>query len=541
MFRTTLILLGLLGALLLPTRPLGACTSILVTRTASATGSPMISYSCDGEFHPRLGLLPAADYPAGAWYEIRGWDGVKGRIPQVPHTWKVVGLMNEHQLSLGETTFGGREELMNPEGYFDYYPLMLVTLQRARNAREAIDVFTSLAERWGYCGEGESITIADTREVWLLEIVGTGKGGKPAWVALRIPDGMVCATANRSRIHTFPLNDPENCRYSANVITHAEKMGYYQKSSGKPFSFSEAYNPPSTEQIRYSDRRIWSLWRRLCPSADFSPEFSNGFGQGTPYPLWIKPDKKVGVRDVIALHRDHYEGTPFDMTRDLVAGPFGSPDRWRPMKWTSNGKQYLWERPIATQQSAFVSVSQARADLPAAIGGVVWYGVDAPDANFFVPIYTGVEDLPPSYTRGDLRQYTPDSAWWVVNFVANYANLRYSHMIQDIRTCQKELEDLAFGAQDAMETAFVTLLKTRGEAFARHFLTRYCTTHAESCVARWRTLGEELITRYNDGFIQDEKHRPHETGYPQSWLDETARQEGKRRQGGTEKEQDREL
>jgi dipeptidase len=539
--KQTIAMLALLFFVMTQVPRIEACTSILVSKKASKDGAPLISYSCDGEFHPRLTMIPAADHEPGTMYEILGWGPPKGKIPQVPHTYKVLGLMNEHQLALGETTFGGREELMNPDGLFDYYPLMLITLQRARTAREALKVMADLVEQHGYCGEGESISIADTEEAWLLEIAGTGKGGKGAvWVALRVPEGMVGATANMARIHGFPLNDPENCLYSRNVIDFAVEKGYYNPKSGKPFSFSEAYNPPTEEQIRYSDRRVWSIFRRLAPSQNLSPEYANGQFKGKPYPLFIKPDAAVDVRTVIAMHRDHYEGTEFDMTKDLVSGPFGAPDRWRPMKWEVDGKKYVWERPIATQQAGFVYVSEARPHLPKEIGGIVWYGIDNPFTNFFIPLYTGISDLPPSYTRGQLNRFSRDSAWWVVNFVANYANLRYSHMIKEIQSRQKEIEDMAFGSREVMEKATLDLLKTSPD-FATAFLTRYCIDSAEMNVERWRQLGDSLITRYNDGYIQNEKGRPQEAGYPQTWLGETVKKEGKRRSVKSEKEKDKEL
>jgi dipeptidase len=499
-------------------QPLQACTSILVTKGASNDGSTMISYSCDGEFHPRIRMRPAADHKPGSMVEVFDWHGVKGKIPQVAHTYKVVGLMNEHQLAIGETTFGGRPELVNPDAMFHYYPLMLFALQRAKTAREAIAVMTTLVEKYGYASEGESISIADKEEVWLFEIVGTGKGGKGAvWVAVRIPDGMVCAHANMSRIREFPLDDPENVRYSKNVISFAIEKGYYNAKDGKPFSFSHAYNPPTEEQVRYSARRVWSIFRRAAPSHNFSPGYSSYKKNTKPYPLYIKPDRKLSVRDVIALHRDHYEGTEFDMTKDLTAGPFGAPDRWRPLKWQVGGKKYAWERPISTQQAGFVHVSQSRSHVPDQIGGVYWYGLDNPYTNFFVPLYTSINQLPGSYTTGTLRQFSRDSAWWAFNFVANYANLRWSYMIKDIQKVQKEIEDLEFKLQIAVEATAFELLK-KNPQLVEDYLTNYCVVNAESNIKKWWRLADFLVTKYNDGYIQDEKGRPREIGYPEEWL-----------------------
>ncbi len=519
-----------------------ACTSILVSKGASKSNVPLISYSCDGEFHPHLSIIPAAEHQPGDMYEVRGWGGPKGSIPEVAHTYRVVHLMNEHQLAMGETTFGGREELINPDGMFDYYPLMIITLQRAKDAREAIRVMTGLVEKYGYCGEGESISIADTEEAWLFEISGTGPGGNGAvWVAMKVPDGKISATANMSRIHGFPLDDPENCIYSSNVISFAIQKGYYDPESGGDFSFSRASNPQTEEQIRFSDRRIWSIYSRLAPSMGFSPEYSNGLDEGSPYPLFVTPDERVGVRDVIAMHRCHYEGTEYDMTKVLVSGPFGSPDRIRPLKWEYEGRKYAWERPIATQQAAFVYVSEARPHLPVELGGIVWYGIDNPYTNFFIPIYTGIKELPPSYTRGSLKSYSQDSAWWVVNFVANYANLRYSDMIREITALQKEMEDMAFGIQEVIEKAAMELYKNNSPEFAAEFLTRYCIDSAEMKVERWRQLGNRLITKYNDGYIQNGSGRPEESGYPEDMLKETIEKEGSRRILSAEKEIDREL
>ncbi len=517
------------------------CTSILVSKGASKKGAPMISYSCDGEFHPHLRITPAAKYKPGEMVEIRGWRGVLGKIPQVPETYKVIGLMNEYQLAIGETTFGGRKELISNKGVFHYYPLMRIALQRAKTAREAIKVMTTLVEKHGYRSEGESISIADKHEAWLMEIVGPGKDGIGAiWVAIKIPDGMVSATANMSRIHEFPLNDPENVLYSENVISYAVEHGYYDPEKDGAFSFSKAYNPPTEEQIRYSARRVWSVFRRISPSKKISPEYSNGNTKLKPFDLYIKPDTKLDVRDVIALHRDHYENTKFDMTKDLVSGPFESPDRWRPMKWKVDGKLYAWERPIATQQAGFVYVSESREYVPDEIGGVVWYGMDNPYTNVFVPIYTSVNELPRSYTIGSLKQYTRDSAWWAFNFVANYANLRYSYMIKDIQKVQKEIEDLEFDLQPAIEHTAEYLLRTNKE-LVDDYLTKYSVENAETIVKKWVALGDFLITKYNDGYIQDEKNRPQEIGYPDKWLKKEAKEKRKQHKLTETRDGDKEL
>jgi len=496
-----------------------SCTSIIVTKGASKNGAVIISYSCDGEFHPHLRYYPAADYGENDSIEISNWNGKVAKIPQVRHTYKVVGLMNEHQLAIGETTFDGRKELQNKEGLFHYYRLMILALQRAKTAREAIKVMTDLVEKYGYASTGESFSIADKNEAWIMEMIGKGPGEKGAiWVAIKVPDGMVCAHANMSRIGEFPLNDPENCMYSKDVIDFAIKKGYYNPKTDGPFNFSKVYNPPTEEQTRYSLRRIWSIFRRVAPSKKFSPDYSSFKKGAKPYPLFIKPDKKLSVQDVIALHRDHYEGTEFDMTKNLTAGPFGAPDRFRPIKWKVDNKKYSWERPIATQQAAFVFVSESRDYIPDEIGGVFWYGPDNPYTNFFVPLYTSITDIPHSYTVGTLAKYSEKSAWWVINFVANYANIRWSYMIKDIQKVQKEIEDLEFQLQPAIEESAKYLLKQNKKDLVSKFLTKYCIDNAEMSVEKWRQLANLLITKYNDGYIQEKPGRPKSVGYPEEWL-----------------------
>jgi dipeptidase len=495
------------------------CTSILVTKGASADGSVIITYSCDGEFLPRLRLFPAGNHGPGEKIEIMGFQGKLGEIPQVAHTYRVVGLMNEFQVAIGETTFDGRLDLVNPDGLLPYWELMVITLQRAKTAREAIKVMTDLVDAYGYASSGESFSIGDKEEAWILEMIGTGKGGQGAvWVAQKIPDGMICAHANMSRIGEFPLNDPENYLYSKNVISLAVDKGFYNPKNG-PFNFSLAYNPPTEQQVRYSARRVWSIFRRAAPSSNLSPDFSSSVKNAKLYPLWIKPDTKLSVRDVMALHRDHYEGTVFDLTKDLSAGPFGAPDRWRPITWEVDGKAYSWERPISTQQVGFVFVSQSRSAVPDSVGGVFWYGMDNPYTNFFIPLYTTITELPEAYTKGSLRSFSRDSAWWTFNFVANYANLRYSDMIVDIQKAQKEIEDLEFDLQPIIEQSALNLLSSNPQMIPV-FVTRYCVSNAQMNLDRWWKLAEFLITKYNDGYVQDEKGRPRELGYPEKWLRE---------------------
>ncbi len=501
-----------------------ACTSILVTKGASVDGSVMITYACDGEFHPRLRVRPAKDHAPGSVYEIKTWGGkVLGTIPQVPHTYRVVGLMNEHQLAIGETTFDGRKELQNKDGLLHYWELMILALERAKTAREAIEVITGLVEEHGYRSTGESFSIADTEEAWILEMIGPGPGGEGAhWVALRVPDGMVSVHANKARIGEFPLDDPENCLYSKNVIEFAIERGYYDPNSGEPFRYNDAYHPASVQTIRYTETRVWSVLRRVAPGLELDERTHRGEPGGTPYPLWVKPEKKLAVADVMALMRDHYEGTAYDMTKGVDAGDFGTPNRWRPMNFEVDGKRYTWERPISTQQTGFSFVSQSRGHLPNPVGGVYWYGVDDTYTSVYVPLYAGITAAPPAYAQGSLQRFSWDSAWWVFNFVANFANLKYSYMAPEILAAQQEIEGHFLALQPEIE-ATAARIHARDPELAQRFLTDYSVLHAEDVVRKWRALGEALMTKYNDGYVKDENGRPTEVGYPEAWLREVLR------------------
>ena len=515
---TLLLLPALVAGTALP------CTNILVTKGASADGSVIVSYSVDGEFHPLLRHTPAADHAEGEFFEVKGRDGVvRLRIPQPPHTYAVTGIMNEHQLAIGETTFDGREELENPDGGLNYWTLMQLALQRARTAREAITVIAALLDEFGYRSTGESLSIADPAEAWIMEMIGPGKGGKGAlWVAVRVPDGMVAAHANKARIGTFPLDDPDNCRYAPNVIDFAVARGYWDPQSGTPFRFCDAYCPATAQKLRYTETRVWSIFRRAAPSLALPIDYSRGTPGARPYPLWIRADRKLSVQDVIALMRDHYEGTPVDMTTGVDAGPFGSPLRNRPMAFKLDGKDYTWERPISTQQTGCTHVAQLRGALPAAVGGVLWYGVDDTSTSCFFPLYAGGDAVPPSFARGSLQAFSWDSAWWVFNLTANFAQLRFSSMAADIRAVQLELEGNFFALQPAIEKTALELLASDPER-ARRFLADYGVSAGEQVVRRWKELAEALFAKYNDGYVKDDKGRPQEPGYPEAWLREVVR------------------
>jgi len=495
-----------------------ACTSILVSKGASKDGSVMITYACDAEFVSRMRYIPAQDHKPDEYIEIRKRNGKIYKIKQVPHTYAVVGNINEHQVAIGETTTGGRRELRNPDGALGYGKLMELMLQRARTAREGIKIIADLVEEYGYDGPMEAFSIADPEEAWLMEMTGPGPGVKGAiWVALRIPDGYVSCHANLSRIGEIPFDDKENCMYSENVKSFAIEKGYYDPTSGKPFRFNEAYCPPTPSSLHSCATRVWSILRRCALSLNLSPDYHRAVKGAKPYPLWVKPDKKLSLQDVMSLVRDHYEGTEFDMTKGVDAGPFKSPYRWRPLIWELDGQKYIWERPVSTQQTAYSFISQSRSWLPDPIGGVNWQGVDDAYTTCFVPFYCSVTEITKVYQTGDLQKFSWDSAWWVFNFVANYANLKYSYMIKDIQKVQKELEDMAISSQPAIEKAALELYKTNPELM-KQFLTNYCNSHAEYVIKRWIKLGESLITKYNDGYVKDENGRPRSVGYPESWL-----------------------
>ena len=499
------------------------CTNLLVTKGASADGSAFLVYTNDGEWLYQLTNKAAADHQPGDSLEFPGGkNGKPGKIHQVPHTFAVIGFqMNEHQLAVGETTFTGREELWNHSKYLQYWHLMSLALERAKTAREAILVITSLVEQYGYGSEGESFSLVDPNEAWILEMVGTGDGGEGAvWVAVKIPDGNISAHANMARIGEFPLDDPENCMYSQNVISFAIEKDYYKPESGEPFRFNEVYNPPSPDRLKYCESRVWSLFRRAAPSLNLSADYCRGFEGAKRYPLWIKPDQKIALTDVMSLVRDHYEGTPFDMTQGLDAGPFGSPNRWRPLSWEDENKEkYSWERPVSSINTAFSYIGQMRSWLPDEVGGVCWFGVDDTYFTCWVPIYVGNTSIPEPFTKGDINKYSRDAMWWAFNFVSNFANLKYSYMIKDIQKVQSELESRMIGEQDSITKLVLDIPKNE----RIEMLTAYSAKWGEKVHQSWLELGEMLITKYNDGYVKDEKGAIHEVGYPDAWKNEMNR------------------
>lgn len=521
MRRGIAVVVGLSTLLALAPRPAGACTNLIITKGASADGSTFISYAADShELYGELYLQPGGVFPAGAMRDVVDWDTGKflGRIPQAPRTYWRVGNINEHQVAIGETTFGGREELAKPEkkAVVDYGSLMYIALERAKTAREAIKVMTDLATEYGYASEGESFSVADPNEAWILEMIGKGEDGLGAlWVAQRIPDGAISGHANQSRIRRFPLHDPANCLYAPDVISFARAKGWFSGQDEK-FSFADTYAPADFGSLRFCEARVWSMFRRAAPSA--SLPFDAAKGVPAPLPLWIKPDKKLTLADAMALMRDHFEGTPLDMTKDVGAGPFACPYRWRPMEWEVDGKKYVHERAISTQQTGFSFIAQMRSTLPDPIGGVLWFGVDDTYSTVWTPMYCGIREVPKPFAVGvaDLNHFSWDSMFWTFNWVANYAYSRYSDMIVDIQQVQRELEGRFIAEQPEIDAAALALYN-QAPALARDYLTRYSVAQGEIVHKRWRKLGEDLLVKYMDGNVKDSQGNVTHPPYPESW------------------------
>ena len=478
-----------------------ACTNLIVGKAASTDGSVIVSYSADsfGMFG-HLYHSPAATHEQGEMLDIYDWDTAKylGQIKQVPKTYNVIGNINEFQVTIGETTFGGRPELADSTGIIDYGSLIYIALQRASTAREAIQVMTELVKEYGYYSEGESFTVADPNEAWILEMIGKGPGVRGAvWVAVRIPDDCIAAHANQSRIHKFDMDDKENCMYSPDVIYFAREKGYFN-GMNKDFSFADAYNPLDFGGLRYCEARVWSFYRRHNAEMDKYLSYIKGESD-EPMPLYIKPAHKVSVQDVQQDMRDHYEGTPLDMTKDLGAGAYNSPYRPSPLSFKVDGQEYFNERPISTQQSAFTFVSQMRANLPNAIGGVLWFGMDDANMIAYTPVYCCSTEVPSCYAKdvADGVTFSWESAFWVCNWVSNMIYPRYGLMIDDLREVQKHTESGFFTAQKEIESNALEMYK-ESPAKAKEYLTKYTVRTAQNMLDGWKKLGEFLIVKYND-------------------------------------------
>lgn len=507
-----------------------ACTNFLAGKKATTDGSTLISYAADSYFlYGALYHFPAAAHPAGALMDIYEWDTGKylGKIKQVEKTYSVIGNMNEHQVAIGETTFGGREELVDTTGIIDYGSLIYITLQRAKTAREAITIMTGLVAEYGYYSSGESFSIADPNEVWIMEMIGKGPGNKGAvWVAQRIPDDCVSGHANQARITTFPMNDKENCLYAPDVIDFARAKGYFT-GKDKEFSFSDTYAPLDYSALRICEARVWSFFRQVDPSMEKYISYVKGETKQR-MPLWIKPAFKVDAQKFTSYMRNQYEGTEFDMTKGVCALPFGSKLRHSPLSFKVDGVEYMHERPVATQQTGFVFVAQMRSWLPDYIGGILWFGVDDAASNIFVPMYCGINSIPECYNEknGNLLEYSPTSAFWIYNQVANFAYGKYSFMMQDIKKVQMAWESDFAKLVPAIDKAAQNLSETD----ARNLLTTFSISQAENSTAAWKKLGEYLLVKYMDGnikkeqdgkFLQNEFHIPPgiiRAGYPEEIL-----------------------
>lgn len=502
-----------------------ACTNLIVTKGASSDSATYLVYLNDGEWLYHLDKTPAMDHNPQDSLVYRSMSGKEFKIHQVKHTYGIIGfLMNEHQLAIGETTFLGREELWDKDQPLKYWELMHLALLRAKTAREAIEVITSLVETYGYGSEGESFSIADPNEGWLLEMIGTGGNGNAVWVARKVPDGYITAHANHARIGEFLLDDPENCLYSENIISLAIEKGIYNPEEGIPFRFNDVYDPPSASHLKYTEARVWSIFSKAAPSQNFSSDYHRNKNNAKPYPLFIKPDNKISLKDVFSLIRDHYEDTDFDMRKDLSAGASGNPNRPRPLEWEVDSKKYSWERPISTYNTAFSYVAQLRNYLPNEIGGVCWFAVDDTYTNCYFPIYASVTEISEPFTKGDINHYSTESAWWVFNFAANFAMIRYNDMVIDIREVQTYYEDKFINQQAAVEKAAMKL----DYDDRLTFLTNYSAQTGQQIHNAWVRLGNHLVTKYNDGYIKDSSNRIRSKGYSDEWLKKVVELEGER-------------
>ncbi len=498
--------------------PSKACSDLIVGKKASTDGSVIISYAADSHtLYGELYHYAPGKYPVGTMRPIIEWDTNKplGFIPQASQTYSVIGNINEHQVAITESTWGGRKELVDEKGMIDYGSLIYIGLQRSKTAREAIKVMTDLVRDYGYHSSGESFTIADKNEVWILEMIGKGPGKKGAvWVAIRIPDNAISGHANQARIQQIPFNDKENCMYEKDVVNLAREKGYF-KGNDKDFSFQAAYNPYTSGGLRGCEARVWSFFREFSKDMDKYLPLVKGDVTQKPMPLYIVPDRKVSVADVRKAMRNHYEGTELCMTNDPGAGPYNVPYRWRPMNFKVDGKEYFNERAVATQQTGFVLVAQLRNKLPDPIGGVLWFGVDDADMAVFTPMYCSMTKAPECYRpgNGDMMHFSWTSAFWIHNWVANMAYHRYAPMIKDIRPVQKQLED-RFDAQQAMIDQEALKLYKKDPKQAIAFLTDYSINEAENATARWKRLGEYLLVKYMDGNEKKEENGAFKTnGY----------------------------
>ena len=528
-----------LCAALISSIPADACTNVIITRGASTDGSSIVSYAADSHvLYGELYFHPAAKWKAGAMLPITEWDTYRptGQIPQVAQTFQTMGNMNQHQLIIAETTWGGREEQVNEDGVMDYGSLIYVTLQRARTAREAISTIVELANSYGYPSEGETFSIADTEEAWIMDLVGKGKEKGIVWVARRVPDGYICAHANQCRITRFPLDDPQNCLYAPDVIDFARRQGWYE-GKDEDFSFRDAYNPLDFSGARACDARAWSAFNILCdgtftyeqngalvsaPASDWL-EYAMGHELSGEMPLFVKPSRKISAKDVADVMRDHFEGTPMDMRTDAGAGGNACPYRWRPMGFEVDGVSYVNERAIATQQTGFWFVAQARGFLPDEVGALLWFGTDDAATSYLTPCYVNSTKVPECLRvgNGDMLHYSPSSSFWLCNRVAQACYKMYNQMEPVVRAKADEFEKHqmfeAVPAMDAQLSALIAKGKTRKAIKA---MTSYTVNTAQEQFEAWKALEELLLVKFIDGNVKAQeadgsfKHSKYHSGTP---------------------------
>jgi dipeptidase len=502
------------------------CTNFLITKGATTDGSTMITYAADSHvLYGELYYWPAEEYEPGDSLVIYEWDtGIRlGKIKQADKTYKVVGNMNEHQVAIGETTFTGRPELRDTTGIVDYGSLMYIALKRAKTAREAIGIMDELVTEYGYFSTGESFSIADPDEVWIMEMIGKGVGNKGAvWVAQRIPDGYISGHANQSRITTFPLDDPESCLYSEDVISFAIEKGYYEGNE-ENFSFADAYAPIDFGGARFCESRVWSGFRRVNSNMMQYEDYAMGENLTNRMPLWIKPDNKLTVKDVMELMRDYFQDTKMDLTNDIGAGPFGCIIRWRPLVWELDSISYFNERAISTQQTGFSFVAQCRNWLPDPVGGILWFGVDDTYSTVYSPMYCGISRVPESFATGNgsMMEFSDSSAFWVFNQVSNFAYSRYNLMIPHIREKQAGLEkQYLTETKEIDEKAAGLYMKNKEDAL--QLITEYSVRTGNHTVREWKKLYRYLFTRYMDGNVKtyvEGQQNPEleQPGYSEEW------------------------
>ena len=501
LFLSLLLCTGVINAL--------ACTNFIVGKKASADGSVMCTYSAD-DYGMFLGLChyPAGKHAKGEMLQIYDWDTKEyhGQIPQAAETYNVIGNINEYQVTIGETTFGGREEMVDTTGILDYGSLIYIALQRSKTAREAISVMTRLVETYGFCSEGETFTICDPNEAWIMEMMGKGPGSKGVvWVAVRIPDDAICAHANQSRIRTFDQNDKKNVMFSKDCIKFARSKGWFT-GKDKDFSFCDVYAAPTFSGRRACEARVWSFFNRFGDMDKYLPYVEGKVKDAEPMPLWIVPNKKVSLQDLEASMRDHYEGTPFDLGNDLGQGVWEMPYRPTPLSFKVDGKAYFNERPVSTQQTAFSYVSQMRSWLPRQIGGVLWFGNDDGNMVAYTPIYCGNTVQPECYNTpgADAVTFSDKNAFWVCNWVSNMVYPRYSQMFPSLKEVRDSLDNSYIANQGEIEKQALKLYG-ESEQKAVDYLTDYSNTQAQQMLARWKELAIYLIVKYNDMAVKPTK------------------------------------